>query len=66
MEILLNGVSAPLSGDTTLFAVLSGHRLKPEEVVVELNGRIVPRERFGVTRLSQGDKVEILHFVGGG
>lgn len=35
-------------------------------VVVEVNGAIIPREKYGETPLNKGDSVEIVHFVGGG
>ena len=40
--------------------------MKSDRVAVELNREIVPRERWSGTRLSEGDRLEIVHFVGGG
>ena len=40
--------------------------LKAERLAVEVNGRIVRRADWPSTTLSEGDKVEIVHFVGGG
>jgi thiamine biosynthesis protein ThiS len=40
--------------------------LKPERLAVELNRRIIRRSEWASTRLAEGDKVEIVHFVGGG
>jgi sulfur carrier protein len=40
--------------------------MKPDRVAVELNRNIVPREHWSETPLSDGDKLEIVHFVGGG
>ena len=37
-----------------------------DRVAVELNCQLVPRERWGITQLSDDDKLEIVHFVGGG
>jgi thiamine biosynthesis protein ThiS len=40
--------------------------IKPDRVAVELNRNIVPREQWEKTPLSDGDRLEIVHFVGGG
>ena len=40
--------------------------MKQDRVAVELNRNIVPRDRWAETRLSAGDRLEIVHFVGGG
>jgi thiamine biosynthesis protein ThiS len=40
--------------------------MKPDRVAVELNRDIVPRDRWERTHLSEGDHLEIVHFVGGG
>jgi sulfur carrier protein len=40
--------------------------LKPEQVAIELNQRVVRRAQWESTRLQEADKIEIVHFVGGG
>jgi sulfur carrier protein len=40
--------------------------MKPDRVAVELNLEIVPRSRWEATLLKDGDKLEVVHFVGGG
>ena len=40
--------------------------MKADRVAVELNRDIVPRDRWGETQLSDGDRLEVVHFVGGG
>ena len=40
--------------------------MKPDRVAVELNREIVPRDRWSETLLKDGDRLEIVHFVGGG
>jgi hypothetical protein len=40
--------------------------LKSDRVAVELNRQIVPRDQWDKTSLSEGDRLEIVHFVGGG
>jgi sulfur carrier protein len=40
--------------------------MKADRVAVELNRDIVPRDRWTQTALAEGDRLEIVHFVGGG
>lgn len=44
---------------------LASKNFKPERVVVEINGEILPKDKFD-TILNDGDRVEIVCFVGGG
>ena len=64
--VMVNGkdVAVPPGASVTDFLTSKGFREKL--VVVELNGRILDRGRFASTLLAAGDKVEIVHFVGGG
>jgi thiamine biosynthesis protein ThiS len=50
----------------TLAALVEALSMKPDRVAVELNRAIVPRDRWGETQLSDGDRLEVVHFVGGG
>jgi len=50
----------------TLAALLELLAMKADRVAVELNLEIVPRDRWTTTQLHEGDKLEIVHFVGGG
>jgi thiamine biosynthesis protein ThiS len=40
--------------------------MKADRIAVELNLNIVPRDRWDATPLNEGDRLEIVHFVGGG
>ena len=40
--------------------------MKADRVAVELNRDIVPRDRWAETTLNEGDRLEVVHFVGGG
>ena len=46
--------------------LLSQLDLEPVRVAVEINEDIVPRKRFGETPIRDGDRIEIVTFVGGG
>jgi thiamine biosynthesis protein ThiS len=50
----------------TLAGLVEVLGMKADRVAVELNREIVPRDRWSETNLAEGDKLEIVHFVGGG
>ena len=66
LEILVNGESRRVPGPASPADLLRHLGLDPRTVVVELNRRIVRRSELGNTTLSDGDAVELVHFVGGG
>ena len=66
MHVLLNGTDRPLPAEATLAALLDAEGLSGRRVAVEVNGEIVPRGRHAEHRLHDGDKVEIVHALGGG
>lgn len=66
MNIVINGQQADVPEGVTLLELIEGRGLDPGVVVAELNLSIVPAEAFAHTRLSAGDSLELLHFVGGG
>lgn len=65
MNVFINGEARDLSA-TTLSALIAELGMKPDRVAVELNRAIVPRAQWEHTALQDGDKLEIVHFVGGG
>jgi sulfur carrier protein len=66
LRVELNGESKELAEGTTLLSLIEQLSLAPERVAVELNRDVVRRPDWPATRLSEGDRVEIVHFVGGG
>ncbi len=66
MKLIINGKEQNLDGDLSLAALLEQLGMKQDRVAVELNREIVRRESWAETKLSEGDKLEIVHFVGGG
>ena len=66
MKIQINGEPATLTPGLTVLELLDQRRFKTENVVVERNRTIVPRDSFSATVLEPGDTLEILHFLGGG
>ena len=51
---------------STLDVVIAALELKPDRIAVELNGEIVRRAAWPATAVSSHDRLEIVHFVGGG
>ncbi len=66
MKLIVNGEDREFSSVSTVSALLEQLGMKPDRVAVELNRDLLPRDRWGKTKLSEGDKLEIVHFVGGG
>ncbi len=66
MKIQINGEASNIPQTTTVLGLLEERGLRQDRVAVERNGTIVPRAKFAETILSEGDKVEIVRFVGGG
>lgn len=62
----VNGQETMLDKPQTLLAFLTARGYDPQRVAVEHNGGLVPRAAFGKTTLTQGDRLEIVAFVGGG
>jgi sulfur carrier protein len=65
MNLIINGESQTLFADT-LAALVDQLGMKSDRVAIELNREIVPRGQWAQTRLAEGDRLEIVHFVGGG
>jgi thiamine biosynthesis protein ThiS len=66
MKLQINGEERECDSPKSLEALLEGLGMKAGRVAVELNRDVVPRERWAETELSDGDRLEIVHFVGGG
>lgn len=66
MLIHLNGESRTVEPSLTLAMLLEQAGLGGRRVAVEVNSAIVPRSRHAEHRLNDGDRVEIVHALGGG
>ena len=69
LTVVLNGQSrefASLGEDACLGDLIAELGLKGDRVAVEHNGEIVQRTAWGTTPLGVGDRLEVVHFVGGG
>ncbi len=65
-SLTLNGETHPLPEPPTVAALLAAIGLDTRKVAVERNEEIVPRSLYADTALAPGDRLEIVHFIGGG
>lgn len=63
--VIVNGESRSIAG-ITLSEYLKTTDYEPGRIAVERNGEIVPRKDYGAVILKDGDRIEIVGFVGGG
>jgi thiamine biosynthesis protein ThiS len=66
MTLTINGENRDFDNITTLSELVSHLGMKPDRVAIELNRELIRRDRWPQTKLSDGDQLEIVHFVGGG
>jgi thiamine biosynthesis protein ThiS len=66
MNLTINGDERSLLKAETLGALVEQLGMKPDRVAIELNREIVPRDQWPQTPLKDGDRLEIVQFVGGG
>ena len=66
MRLTINGEPRDLTATPDLAALIAGLKLDPRKVAVERNLEIVPRSLYAATPLEEGDRIEIVHFIGGG
>ena len=64
-SIICNGEEKKVAAKN-IEQLLSELNLGEKKVAVELNQEIIPRDNYSNTKVSEGDSVEIVHFVGGG
>ena len=66
MRVQVNGESREVRDRTTLNDLVSELSLVPARIAVELNQQVVRRDKWSEAVLSEDDRIEIVHFVGGG
>ena len=66
VKLVINGAEREMAGVSTLASLIEQLGIKSDRVAVELNRQIVARDRWTETPLAPGDRLEIVHFVGGG
>jgi thiamine biosynthesis protein ThiS len=66
LQLILNGEIRAFSGVTNVAGLVAALALDARKVAVERNLEIVPRSAYARTPLVDGDRIEIVHFIGGG
>jgi sulfur carrier protein len=66
MEVTVNGARREVPADITVRELVEHLGLTEGPVAVEVNRAVVPRARHAEHRVSPGDEIEVVHFVGGG
>lgn len=66
IRITVNGEDREVPAASTVADLLAGIGLDIRKVAVERNLEIVPRSTYAATALAAGDRLEIVHFIGGG
>ena len=66
MKIILNGKHSLIEDGYTVADLIESLELRQDRLAVEVNGRIVRRAEWNATPVSDSDRIEIVHFVGGG
>ena len=66
MQVTINSKVEALDGDMSVADLLARREIEPIRVAVEINEDIVPRKTFAERMIRDGDRIEIVTFVGGG
>ncbi len=66
MRIQVNGEPREVDENLSLPELIASLSLRPEQIAIELNKKVVRRAEWQATTLRNDDKVEIVNFVGGG
>ena len=66
MEITLNGEKYTLETGNNIVDLIEKLGLNINKLAIERNLEIVPRSKFAMTIIEEGDKLELVHFIGGG
>jgi thiazole synthase len=66
LNVIVNGEPRNFSGELSIHGLLAALGLDPKKIAVERNLEIVPRSTYDAVRVADGDRYEIVHFIGGG
>ena len=66
IKINLNGKSLFLAKGTSVYKVIKKTKLQPNKIAIELNKKIINKKKANKIFLKDKDKIEIVHFIGGG
>lgn len=66
MQVFINGETRQFDAEPTLLDIIRDEGLEGRRFAIELNGDIVPRSRHAEENIRDGDRIEIVHAIGGG
>ena len=66
IEVIVNGEAHQVNPGARVTDLVKQLELAPERLAIELNLSILPRANWAETELKPGDRLEVVHFVGGG
>lgn len=66
MKVFINGETKEISRELNLFDLLEHFSLPQKRVAVELNKEVVRKKDWETTKIKDADRIEVIHFVGGG
>ena len=66
IKIKINGKIKYINQDSNLYVVLNNLEIPLNKVAIELNEEIVDKKKISKIKLKKNDKIEIVHFIGGG
>jgi thiamine biosynthesis protein ThiS len=66
LQLQINGEAREVADELNLGELVSELAIAPERVAIEVNQKVVRRNLWTATTLADGDRIEIVHFVGGG
>jgi sulfur carrier protein len=65
-KIQLNGRKLELNNKYSIDTLLKKYKIDSKKIAVELNGKIISRSKYKLIYIKNKDKIEIVHFIGGG
>jgi len=65
-KIQLNGRKLELKTKHSIFTLLKKYNIDDKKIAIELNGEIINRNKYKIVYVKNKDKIEIVHFIGGG
>ena len=66
IKIKINGKIKSINQDSTLSVVFKSLKIPLNKVAIELNEEIIDKKKINKIKLNKNDKIEIVHFIGGG